>query len=99
MQLILIIFGYFWITIRLAAVTLEALSDMMATNFLDPTRSITSIITSDKFYAVWYFFERSSSQRKYSFLEEVKRRKAQMLLPRESVHSSRADTSNIKIIN
>src|SRR6266498_4716483 len=99
MQLILIIFGYFWITIRLAAVTLEALSDMMATNFLDPTHSITSIIMSDKFCTVWCSFERSLSQRRYSFLEEVRRRKAQMLLSRGSVHPSKANTSNIKIIN
>src|SRR6266498_5257949 len=99
MQLILIIFGYFCVTIHLAAVTLEALSDMIATNFLDLTRSITLIITSNKFCAMWCSFERSSSQRRYSFLEMVRRKKAQMLLPRGSIHPSRADTSNIKIIN
>ena len=83
-------------TIRLAAATLEALSDTIATNLSEPTLSIISKIISDMLCEVWCSFERSSRRKIYFFLEDVIRRKAQILLPRGSVQPFNANISNIK---
>ena len=91
MHCILRIEGYFSEIILRAAATLDPLSDIMAKNLLIPTLLITSSITVDKCAAVWCSLERSSSFRRYSFLELVISIKAQMLLPRGSVHPSKAN--------
>ncbi len=89
-------FLYLCTIICLAAVTLKALSDIIATNLSELILSIILKIISNILYEVWYFFERSSRCKIYSFLEDVIRRKTQMLLSWGSIQPSNTNISNIK---